>query len=257
MSSTFIRPVPAVDNLNSLIPPPPPGAINVIFQATQGNPRNVTAYFFPNSAGVNLVATASYTIQSSDQGKLVVMTSPSASVIADSSLGANFGTNVLFAGASGGMITPSTGQLNTRASLSFWQWAGGLLNFDGSNWWLLGTPSGQVEQRLPTFAIRAGAGGSGVNVTNMLRVPQQSLVTACDVVVKASDASTDFTFRIMRNGVDIFSSDPTVTHGATSGSSFTFAALVNNPFLLNAGDILSLDITSGSASWDVTVQLRS
>lgn len=145
MSSAFIRPVPTIDNLNSLLPPPPPGAINVIFQADQNNPRNVTAYFFQNSAGVHLVSTSTYTIQGSDQGKLVVFTAASASVIADSTLGQTFGTNVLFAGASGGTLSTTSGQINTQASLTFLQWGGGDLALDGTNWWLEGNQNGNTQ----------------------------------------------------------------------------------------------------------------
>lgn len=130
--------VPTPNNFNSILPAAPSGAVNVTFQADNNIPRNISAYVSAGTGqgGVNVVSAASYTLQQSDQGKLVIFTNNSAvSVSAPSTLPANFNTTVMFLGTAGGTVTPTSGTINNAASLSFSQGSGALIVFDGTNWW--------------------------------------------------------------------------------------------------------------------------
>lgn len=82
-------------------------------------------------------------------------------------------------------------------------------------------------------------------------------VTKCVVTVTASDATVDFQFRIKQNGTDIFSTDPTVTHGAAAGSVSTFTGFTSTPLAVADGDVFSFDILAGSASWALVIQLET
>jgi hypothetical protein len=114
-----------------------------------------------------------------------------------------------------------------------------------------------AEELVLGFAIVAGAGGSGTDVTPMLVAPRAANIAKCKVVVKASDAATDFVFKIKQNGVDVFSTDPTVPHGTASGTVLTFTALTSAPLAVAADDVFSMDITTGSATWALTIQLET
>lgn len=105
------------------------------------------------------------------------------------------------------------------------------------------------------FVIATGA--TGTNVGPELLAFRPGFVTKCKIVVKASDASTDLTIVIKQNGTSVFTSNPTVTHGSSAGSVFTFTALTSSPLAVNADDVFTIDITSGTSSWQFTAQLES
>jgi len=100
-------------------------------------------------------------------------------------------------------------------------------------------------------------GATGTNVGPDLVAPRSGTVTKCKIVTKASDASTDLTIKIKQNGVDVFSVDPTVTHGTASGTVSTFTALSPSPLPVTADDVFTIDIMSGTSTWQFTVQLES
>jgi Right handed beta helix region len=112
--------------------------------------NGVGGYSKPSLTGeVNIQSGTSYTIQSSDKGKLVVLTNAaSVAVTLDSSLAVNFICGILFTGAAGGTATPSSGTLNGAASGTFSQGGGALVFWPGTNWWDL-----------------SGSGGGGGSVT--------------------------------------------------------------------------------------------
>lgn len=114
-----------------------------------------------------------------------------------------------------------------------------------------------AEEIVFTFGIVAGAGGAGTSVTLPVLAPRAANIAKCKVVVKASDATADFQFRIKQNGTDIFSTDPTVTHGTAANTVVTFTALTSSPLAVAADDVFTLDIVSGSATWALTIQLES
>lgn len=104
------------------------------------------------------------------------------------------------------------------------------------------------------FILNTGA--TGTNVGPELITARAGTFNKCVFVTKASDATTDLTFRIKKNGTDIFSTDPTITHGTASGHVSTFTSLTTVPFTFAAGDVFTIDITSGTATWTGTAQLE-
>jgi hypothetical protein len=99
------------------------------------------------------------------------------------------------------------------------------------------------------------SGATGTDVGPMLVAPRAGSLTKCTVVVKTSDPVTGLSFRIKRNGTDIFSTDPSIAAAAASGSIDTFTALTSSPLAVASGDVFSIDVLTGSAAWSFTAQL--
>jgi hypothetical protein len=110
---------------------------------------------------------------------------------------------------------------------------------------------------LLTINFIVNDGSAGTNIGPELPAPHAGTVSRCKVVTKASDASVDLTFKIKQNGVDVFSSDPTVAHGTAGGTLSTFTALTSSPLPVADGDIFTIDITSGSSAWICTILLET
>jgi hypothetical protein len=105
-----------------------------------------------------------------------------------------------------------------------------------------------------TVGWMMGTGATGTNVGKRLVAPRAGQITGGRIVIDASDGSADLTFDIKQNGTTIFSSARTITHGASAGAVTDLtSALASNPTAVAAGDIFTLDITSGSSSWQFTV----
>jgi hypothetical protein len=136
-----------------------------------------------------------------------------------------------------------------------WQHGTPYTGSDGNTW--RDDSANLPEELVLGFVIVAGAGGAGTDVTPMLAAPRAANIAKCKVVVKASDPSTDFVFKIKKNGTDVFSTDPTVPHGTASGTVLTFTALTSSPLAVAADDVFSMDITTGSATWALTIQLET
>lgn len=124
-----------------------------------------------------------------------------------------------------------------------------LFRDNGTSWVAIGTSL--------TIGFILNSGATGTSVAPRQVAPRSGLITKCKVVTNASDGSTDLTFRIRQNGTDVFSSDPTVTHGAAAGTLSTFTTLTSSPLSVAADDVFSIDVTSGTASWQVTIQLET
>lgn len=105
------------------------------------------------------------------------------------------------------------------------------------------------------FVINSGT--TGTNVGPMLAAPHAGSVTQCVVVTKASDSSTALTFTIKQNGTSVFTTAPTVAAGTAAGTVSTFTTLTSSPLPVAAGDVFSIDITSGTGSWQFTSQLET
>jgi len=117
-----------------------------------------------------------------------------------------------------------------------------------------GGGGGSIES-IVGFIINTGV--AGVNVGPMLVAPGAGSVSACAVVVKASDAAVALGFIIKRNGVSVFTGTPTISAGAVAGTVYMFTGLTSVPLSVFTGDVFTIDITSGSASWVFTAQLES
>jgi hypothetical protein len=117
-------------------------AVEINGQTVNVAVRDVSSYE-PNWGGVNSQSGATYTIQQSDQGQLVVLTDAAAvAVLVPNTLTTNFYCGILFLGAAGGSVTPSpsSGTINGAPDIVFRQNGGGILFFNGTNWWAITTP---------------------------------------------------------------------------------------------------------------------
>lgn len=104
------------------------------------------------------------------------------------------------------------------------------------------------------FAMGSGATGTGLAYAV---APRAGQIGKCKILVTKSDAATDLTFLIKKNGTNVFTSNPTVTHGAAAGSLSTSTSLTSVPLTVAADDIFSIDVTSGTTSWVFTAQLET
>lgn len=105
------------------------------------------------------------------------------------------------------------------------------------------------------FAV--GGGAIGTAVGGRAIAPRAGSVSKCKVVINASDAAVDLTFTIKQNGVGVFTSNQTITHGASPGTLSTITSLTSTPLTVAADDLFTMEITSGSSSWAFTAQLES
>lgn len=231
----------------------------------------------PNLGGVNAQTGASYTLQTSDRGKLVTFSNASAIALAlPNSLPGTFLCGVQVEGAGTLTLTPATGTINSQPSLALSSGQGGLLFFDGTNWAAItgssggssggsgsGTPIevngvtvGNAAIGVPVVGFLINSGATGTNVGPVLIAPGPASVSKCVVVVKASDAAVALTFVIKQNGTSVFSGSNTVAAGTTSLTVVTFTNLTSSPLAISAGDLFTIDITSGSSSWIFTTQLE-
>lgn len=118
-----------------------------------------------------------------------------------------------------------------------------------------------VQAAIPASALVIGFvvnnGAVGTNVGPELLAPRAGSVTKCVIVVKSSDGTTGLTFRIKKNGTDVFSSDPSVAAGTSAGTVSSTTSLTSNPLSVAANDVFTIDITSGSPNWAFSAQLET
>lgn len=123
-----------------------------------------------------------------------------------------------------------------------------------------GLTAGTITTIPPTpisisFGISSGNLGTNVVPFDILAV-RSGTVSKCTVSIRSSDSVIGLTFRIKRNGVDIFSTDPHFAAGAAVGIT-TFSTLSPSPLTVAANDVFTMDITSGSGAWAFTAILES
>lgn len=114
--------------------------------------------------------------------------------------------------------------------------------------------SADVPLLVVGFILNTGA--TGTNVGPQLVAPRAGGFTKCKVVTKASDPAVPLTFRIRKNGTSIFSTNPTLAAATAPGTLNTFAGLIVSPLPVAADDLFTIDVTSGSAAWQATIQLE-
>lgn len=106
------------------------------------------------------------------------------------------------------------------------------------------------------FVILTGV--TGTNVGPELPSPRAANLSSVVVVTKTSDATIPFQFDILKGGTSIFTGTlPTVAAGATPGTLSTFTSLTTVPLTVAKGDIFTINIIQGSASWTCTVQAET
>lgn len=100
--------------------------------------------------------------------------------------------------------------------------------------------------------------GTGTNIGPIMPAAHDGNATKCVFVTKTSDASIPLTFDILQNGVSVFASGPQTIAAATAGGTTTvITALTSAPLPVAALDKFTLNISSGSTSWQFTVQLTT
>lgn len=114
----------------------------------------------------------------------------------------------------------------------------------------------QLPPMVIGFMLATAANGTTITPPGRLIAPRTGSVSKCKVIVNQVDSGTDLTFRIKKNGTTIFTADNTVSHTVSVGTLTTFTNLTSTPLPIAADDIFTLDITLGSASWSVTIQLE-
>lgn len=118
-------------------------------------------------------------------------------------------------------------------------------------WYVVGSVTGAPVVTIPlVIGFVIGSGTTGTNVGPMLAAPHAGALSKCVVITKASDATTGLTFVIRQNGVAV--ANPTIAAGTASGSIATSTVSAT----VAASDVFSIDITSGSSSWQFTAQLE-
>jgi len=125
--------------------------------------------------------------------------------------------------------------------------AGKFLKADGS--W-------QAPQMVIGFMLAAATTGSAVTPPGRLVAPRSGFLRKCKVVVNTVDTATVLTFRIKQNGTSVFTADNTIATSTSVGTVLTFTNLTSTPLPVAADDVFTLDITSGSAVWAITIQLE-
>jgi hypothetical protein len=98
-------------------------------------------------------------------------------------------------------------------------------------------------------------GSTGTSDGPLLVIPRAGSISKCTISITASDSSTALSFRIKRNGTDIFSLDPTFAAAVAVPEVSISTALTSTPLAVASGDQFTIDITSGSSSWKFTAQL--
>lgn len=127
--------------------------------------------------------------------------------------------------------------------------------YDGTNFQLTGNGASGSSPLVIGFAINNGA--AGTDVGPMLLAPRAGTISRCQIVTKASDGTTGLTFLIKKNGVNVFSSNPTVAAATASGTTSSSTSLTSSPLPVAFNDIFTIDILSGSPNWLFTAQLET
>lgn len=216
----------------------------------------------PRPGGVNVQTGSSYTLVAGDFGKCVSLeNSGSVALSLDSTLGARFACAIANVGAGSPLtgtvtLTPTSGLINGKATLSLTIGLGAWLFFDGTNWEaVVGGSGGSTQGIVIGFIMNNGAAGN--NVGPMLQPPRAGTFSKAIIITKASDSSIQLKFRIKQNGTDVFSSDPTVAAGTASGTVSSSTSLTSNPLPVASSDVFQIDIITGSPAWQFTVQLET
>lgn len=116
--------------------------------------------------------------------------------------------------------------------------------------------SGVISAVTTVIGFIMNTGATGTDVGPMLVAPRAGKVTKCVIVTKSSDSGTALSFDILKNGTSVFSTVPTVAAGTASGTVTTVTTLTSTTLSVAAGDVFTINVTSGSSSWAFTTQLE-
>lgn len=110
-----------------------------------------------------------------------------------------------------------------------------------------------------SIGFGTGSGSPNSDASPRVSAPHGGTITKCAVTVTASDGSVPFQFQILKNGADVFSTDPTVSAGTAScatSSCVIYLGLSSASLVVNQGDVFQFNILQGSPNWKVTLQLE-
>jgi hypothetical protein len=99
------------------------------------------------------------------------------------------------------------------------------------------------------WVVPAGSAAPASGVGPVLVVPRAAIFTRCRIAIKATDTTNALTVFVCQNGSSVFTMS--VAAGATALQTATLA------FTVAADDLLTLNITAGSTTWDFTLQLET
>lgn len=96
-----------------------------------------------------------------------------------------------------------------------------------------------------------GVAATGTNVANMIRLPQNAIVTRIDADAKTAPGGGPFTAQLTANGAAVDDARVSIDDGATNGGSNVGASL-------SAGARLGINVTAanGAANISLTVTVR-
>lgn len=251
-----------------------PSSGNINGGATAKLPQNATGLLFFDGVNWWLTDVAAWAtiagvqqelyVYAADTGAAnayVVTLTPAPTVVVGSLVvmkAANANTTASTLAVNGGGANPITKSGNT--ALSGGEIKAGMIVFlvwDGTEWQIIGSSGGGADALVVGF----GFGPFSLVVQNnagpkMLAV-KAGTVSRCAIVINASDATTDCTFRIMKNGVNVFSANPTLTHGSATGTTVISTALTSSPLTVAQDDIFQIDVLTGTNQWQFTAQLET
>lgn len=220
-------------NLNSSNPAPPDGFVNVGFREDNTLPiPGITAYS-PNVGYVNNQIGTTYTVLTSDFGKLLIFTNAAAvAVTIDvSTLPSNFFCGIASFGAGGLTITPASGTIDGSASLALANLQGLPVYSDGTDLWTergLGSSSSGTVTEVDTSAPLTGG---PITATGTIGI------TEADTSTDGYLSSTDWnTFNDKQAAINFIDAEA-VTF---TGTAFTLA---HTPI---AGSLQLVKVPSGS-----------
>lgn len=249
--------------LNATTPAPPDGMQNVHFRAdtthlgTSIDPEPVSAYA-PNTGGA-VIKTADYVLTAADCGKLIVANSASAITFTLPAAIPFPQWEVRIANIGAGALSIAPGSLTldgADSAVSVAQFQGLSVANDGTNYYSSRGVSSSSGSQSPRVQFFISDGSSGTNVALNDDAETAFSVTKCTVIVTQSDPSTALIFAIKKNGTDVFAAGPNVAAGAAAGSKSSFTNLTSSPLAIAAGDIFTMDISSGSSSWKFIARLE-
>lgn len=126
-----------------------------------------------------------------------------------------------------------------------------------------------LEQRdtlavTPIIGFIINDGSTGTNVGPVLPAGRSGTVDTVTVAIKASDPSIPLTFDIWQNGVSIFDPAlplPTIAAAAAPTAKASectqFTNLATSPLTVTENDIFTINISSGSSTWQFTVAIET
>ncbi|VVC05613.1 Uncharacterised protein [uncultured archaeon] len=110
----------------------------------------------------------------------------------------------------------------------------------------------QIMSTILGFVINSG--DTGNNVGPELVSSENWEIVKCTTITKTSDTSTPFEFSLNQNGNSIFSSNPILSAGTSTGNILQWNDF--SSINISANDLFTIDIIQGSSSWAATILLQ-